>query len=146
MSYQREYGRRLRLALIGLGGHAYRNLLPALHYLPVRLVALCDSNKDILSRTAQEYEGCACFTDAAELFSASELDVVLLAVGATQHPSLARQALAHGLHVWMEKPPAVRASQIEALLPLRGDRVCAVGFKEGVHARDQEGDIAARRA
>ena len=37
MSYQREFEQRLNVAVVGVGSHGYRNILPALHYLPVRL-------------------------------------------------------------------------------------------------------------
>ena len=44
--YQREYEKRIRVGLIGAGSHAYRNLLPALHYLPVKLVAICNRGRE----------------------------------------------------------------------------------------------------
>ena len=52
MSYQREFARLFRVDLIGVGGHSYRNLLPALHYLPVRLVGLCGLDTSRLSLAA----------------------------------------------------------------------------------------------
>jgi predicted dehydrogenase len=130
LSYQRNYDRRLSIGIVGLGSHTYRNLLPALHFLPVRLVALCDSNPDTLRKTAAEYAGCEPFVDARAMFRRRGLDAVLIAVSGVHHPSLARDALGCGLHVWIEKPPAVRAREIEDLLSVRGDRICAVGFKK----------------
>ena len=41
--FRHEYERRLRIAVVGCGGHAYRNILPALNYLPVDLLATCDA-------------------------------------------------------------------------------------------------------
>jgi predicted dehydrogenase len=35
-----------------------------------------------------------------------------------------------GVHVWMEKPPALRASGVREMIAARGDRICAVGFKK----------------
>ena len=55
MSYQREFENRLNVALVGVGSHAYRNILPTLHYVPVRLKALCDLNFDLAKKTAEEY-------------------------------------------------------------------------------------------
>jgi predicted dehydrogenase len=130
MSYQRDYDRALRVGVIGVGGHAYRNILPALHYLPVRLAALCDVSASLLKRTAAEYGGVATFTDAQQMFAAMDLDAVLIATGPRHHSALAVSALEAGLHVWMEKPPAMRASGVARILAARGDRVCAVGFKK----------------
>ncbi len=48
MSYQRQFARTLRVGVVGVGSHAYRNVLPTLHYLPVRLAALCDLNEELL--------------------------------------------------------------------------------------------------
>ena len=42
MSYQREFEKRLRVALVGIGSHAYRNILPVFHFLPVHLMAVCN--------------------------------------------------------------------------------------------------------
>jgi len=130
MSYQREYERVLRVGVVGVGSHAYRNILPALHYLPVRLVALCDRDPSLLERTAAEYGIHARYTDAQRMYSEEPLDAVLLCTGPRHHPALAIAALAAGLHVWMEKPPAMRAAGVEAMLAARDHRVCAVGFKK----------------
>jgi predicted dehydrogenase len=130
VTYQRNFDQKLRVGVVGLGGHAYRNLLPTLHYLPVELAALCDVDADRLARTEAEYRTGATFTDAGEMFRQANLDAVLLCTGPRLHPTLAVEAFAAGLDVWMEKPPAMRASEVEGLLAARGDRVCAVGFKK----------------
>ena len=130
MSYQRDYEKRLRIGLVGVGSHAYRNILPVLHYLPVDLVALCDLNEGLLRRTAQEFRVDGVFTETRRMYAEAGLDAVLLCVGPKQHPDLAVEALEAGLHVWMEKPPAMRAAEVERMISARGDRLCAVGFKK----------------
>lgn len=130
MSYQRAYERRLRIGVIGVGSHAYRNILPALHYLPVELVALCDIDADLLRRTGAQYPGARCYTSTAEMYAAGGLDAVLIVAGPRQHPRLAIEAFAAGVHVWLEKPPAMRAAEVEAMIAARGDRRCAVGCKK----------------
>ena len=130
MSYQREFQQRLKVAVVGMGSHGYRNILPTLHYLPVRLTALCDRDLALAQRTAGEYGVQACYASAAEMYRHEELDAVFLCVSARRHPELACEALAAGLHVWMEKPAAVRASEVETMLGQRGDRVVVVGLKK----------------
>jgi len=130
MTYQRDFARRLRVGVVGLGGDAYRNVLPTLHYLPVQLTALCDIDPDLLARTALEYGIEETFTEAAELFGLRSLDAVLLCTGPRHHPELAMAAMSAGLHVWMEKPPAMRAVSVQSMIAARGDRICAVGFKK----------------
>jgi predicted dehydrogenase len=129
VAYQREYDRRLRVGLVGAGSHAYRNVLPALHHLPVTLSGICDLDRQLAERTASEY-GVPAFSGAAEMYAAVDLDAVLVCAGPRQHPDLAVEALSAGLHVWMEKPPGLFAADVEKIMAARGDRVCAVGFKK----------------
>lgn len=132
MSYQRDFKKRLRVAVIGVGSHSYRNVLPTLHHLPVELVALCDLNLDLVKRTAAEYGvgESACYTNTAELYAQAKPDAVFICVGPEQHPALAIEAFKAAVHVWMEKPPGVRASEVEEMILHRGDRVAVVGFKK----------------
>lgn len=130
MPAQRDFDRRIRIGLVGAGGHAYRNLLPALTYLPVELVAICDISQDRAQATARQYGAPQVYTDAAAMFKKADLDAVLIAVSAEMHPQLAELAFESGLHVWVEKPPAVSAKHVEKLIGLRGDLVAVVGFKK----------------
>ncbi|MEU6213656.1 Gfo/Idh/MocA family oxidoreductase [Streptomyces sp. NPDC047023] len=129
MSYQREFGRRLRVGLVGLGGHGYRTLLPALNNLPVSLDAVCDLDAGLAVQTARQY-GAAPYTRQCDMLAGQELDAVLLAAPPREHPALAVEALDRGLHVWMEKPPAVRAADLDTVIAARGDRVVVVGLKK----------------
>ena len=130
MSYQREFERHLKIGIVGIGSHCYRNLLPALHYLPVRLAAFCDTNAELLKKTTPEFPGVALYTNTREMYAQEKLDAVFLCVGPKQHPSLTIEALDDGLHVWMEKPPALRVADVDRMLTHRKDRVVVVGFKK----------------
>lgn len=128
MSYQREFKQRIRIGMVGAGNHSYRNIFPALHYLPVELVAICDVNEEIAQLTASEY-GCKHYTSTAQMYDNENLDAVLLVVSPL-HPSLAIEAFGRGLHVWMEKPVSMRAHEVEEMIEHRSDRVAMVGFKK----------------
>jgi predicted dehydrogenase len=130
MSYQREFEKRLRVGIVGLGSHCYRNILPAMNYLPVQLVAMCDRDEALLKLTAPQFGVSQCFTDTAEMYRNADLDAVFLCVGPFAHAELACEALDAGLHVWLEKPPSDRAHSIEKMLEHRGDRKVVVGFKK----------------
>jgi predicted dehydrogenase len=129
VTYQRDFSVRLNIALVGAGSHAYRNLLPATNFLPVRVVAICDRDASLASRTAEQY-GARPYTDTRDLYRNESLDAVFLAVSPELHPELACEAFESGLHVFMEKPPAMRMAGVEAMLSRRGDRVAVVGFKK----------------
>lgn len=131
MSYQRDYKERLKVGMIGIGSHTYRNLLPAMNFLPVQLQALCvKENLERARVTAAQYGGCAAYGDPEEMYAREELDAVFVCVSPQAHPELVCGALDAGLHVWLEKPPAMRASEVQAMIERRGDRVVVVGFKK----------------
>lgn len=130
MPYQREFDRRLKVAVVGVGSHAYRNILPTLHFLPVQLAAICDLNEELAKATAAEYGLKQVYTNAEEMYANEALDAVFLSVGPKMHPELTIQALDAGLHVWLEKPPARRASEIESMKQHARNRIVVVGFKK----------------
>ena len=140
MSYQREFERRLNVGVVGVGSHAYRNILPTLHFLPVRLVALCDLNLDLARRTAAEYGVAACYTSAAEMYRHENLDAVFLCVSARHHPQLACEGARCG-HAPLDGETAVDqsgASGDHDRTPGRPRR--GGGLQEGVPARHAQGD------
>lgn len=130
MTYQRDFERRIRIGIVGAGSHAYRNILPALNFLPVELVAVCDVDQARAAATASQYGARNHYSSTVDMYEEAELDAVLLCVSHQLHPQLAIEAFERGVHVWLEKPPASRASQVVEMLAARGDRVAVVGFKK----------------
>ena len=130
MTYQREFDRKLKVGVVGVGSHAYRNLLPTMNYLPISLEAICDVSQERCRATASQYGVKNCFESAAEMYRSVQLDAVFLSVSPILHPELACAAFEAGLHVWLEKPPARWAREISDMIRHRGDRVAVVGFKK----------------
>ena len=130
MNYQRDFPERLRVGIVGVGSHAYRNILPAMNYLPVSLQAVCDTNLPLAQTTAAQYGARGCYQTAAEMYRNERLDAVFICVSPLLHPQLACEAFDAGLHVWIEKPPARRASEVEEMIRRRKDRVAVVAFKK----------------
>ena len=130
MSYQREFEKRLNVAVVGVGSHGYRNILPTLTFLPIRLKALCDLDIDRARITAEQYAVKACYPSMAEMFQNEELDAIFLCAPPRLHPELACEALDAGMHVWMEKPPGMFADEVREMIQHRKDRVVVVGFKK----------------
>lgn len=130
MSYQRSFERRVRVGVVGVGDHAYRNILAVLTFLPVELVAIADVNEDLARRTAEQYGLPRSYASAAEMYAGEELDAVLLCVGARFHPDLAVEAFEAGLDVWMEKPASATVAEVDRMIAARGDRISTVGYKK----------------
>lgn len=130
MSYQREFEDRLNVAVVGVGSHGYRNVLPTMTFLPVRLQAFCDVNIDRAKVTAEQYGVKACYSNMEQMFRNEELDAIFLCVPPRLHPELTCEALDAGVHVWLEKPPGMFASEVEEMIQHRKDKVVVVGFKK----------------
>lgn len=127
-----EEGKRLKVALVGCGGHSYRSILPSLDYLPAELVATCDLDRNRAEKYAAHFGAKVACTSLDEVIAKAKAQAVLLVVGPKQHPDLACQALEAGLHVWLEKPPSVDVAGIDRILAARdkSGRNVAVGFKK----------------
>lgn len=130
MPYQREFKDRVRIGVVGVGSHSYRNLLPALAYLPVELVAIADVNAELAALTGQQYGVQRTYASATEMYANERLEAVLLCVSPDLHPSLAIEAFEAGLHVWLEKPVGRSVADVDAMIAARGDRVAVVGYKK----------------
>jgi len=78
------------------------------------LVALCDLDPELRERFAARYPHVTLYADYAEMLANPELDAVVVA--------LSKQALEAGKHVFAEKPPAMRASEMEELVTLAAKR------------------------
>jgi len=130
MSYQREFEEKLNVAIVGVGSHAYRNILPTMTYLPVSLRAICDINLERAKMTASQYGVKNVYASSREMYQNEDLSAVFLCVSPQLHPELACEALDAGLHVWLEKPPAMKASEVEKMIRYRKDKVVVIGFKK----------------
>lgn len=130
MEYQRDAEKKVRVGVVGLGSHSYRNVLPTLTYLPMELVAVADVDENVGAKTAQQYGLAKAYSSATEMYANEDLDAVLLCVSPQLHPQLAIEAFKAGLHVWMEKPVATMVSEVDDMIVARGDRVAVVGYKK----------------
>ena len=117
------------MGIIGIGSHGYRNILPLMNYLPVKVKAVCNRTADVGRITAAQY-GCAHYQTPREMYDQEEIDAVFINVSPQLHPSLVIEALDRGKHVWVEKPVATRARDVEEMIAHRKDRVVVVGFKK----------------
>ncbi len=119
----------LRAAVIGVG---YLGRFHAQKYaaLPdVELVGVVDPNPERAAAVAKEL-GTAAFAGHAEL--AGKVDLVSIASTTESHYRIARDCLAAGLHVLVEKPITVTVAEADELIALAdaGKRMLQVGHLE----------------
>jgi predicted dehydrogenase len=82
------------------------------------LAALCDLEEDLRERYAARYPNVRVYSDYDELLRDDSIDGVVIATPVPTHYELAKRALAAGRHALVEKPPAMRASEMEELVAL----------------------------
>ena len=116
-----------KVGLVGLG-YWGPNLARNFDDLGV-LVGLCDIDSELRGRFAARYPNVMMHTDYAELLADPEVDAVVVATPVPTHYALAKQALEAGKHVFVEKPPAMRAVEMDELVSLavEQDRVLMPG-------------------
>jgi myo-inositol 2-dehydrogenase / D-chiro-inositol 1-dehydrogenase len=107
----------LRLGWVGCGTHANEMLLPQVTRHEVVIGALCDISPEHLARTGRRYgvPTDARLTDWKALLDREDLDAIALAVGPQLHYEIGLAAIARGLPLFMEKPPAPTALQAREL-------------------------------
>ncbi len=137
VTYNHEYERRLRAAVIGCGGHAFRNVFPTFQYAPVELAAVCDINKDLAAGVGRQFGAQAVYTDYREMFERENLDAVFAITnydenGKPRYPKIAIDAMEAGVNAWIEKPPAATREEIEAMMAAskKTGKITSVGFKK----------------
>src|SRR3954470_11896730 len=111
--------RNLRVGVLGVGPIAQIAHFDALEKARnAELHALCDVAEDLLAEMTARHRPRRAFTDYGEMLADPELDAVLVAAADQFHVSAARQALAAGKHVLVEKP---LGATTEECLPLCDD-------------------------
>ena len=105
----------LRVAVIGCGDIASVHFDAILANPDVELVAVCDIDADLASRTAAEL-GCAAHTDLTVLLADAHPEVVHICTPHHLHAPMAVAVLAADVHVLLEKPLATTVSDGEAVI------------------------------
>jgi predicted dehydrogenase len=121
-----------RVALIGLGDAAIRIHLPALQTIPsVRLVGACEPDAARRDTAGRRFGIPALYADAEELLRATAPDLVVIATPPATHYALAQLAIAHGAHVFCEKPFVTTMGEADAIIEAadRRQRLVAVNHE-----------------
>ena len=110
---------RARIAVIGAGSWSAFAHIPALASHPdADLVALADINPAALAKGAALGRVERVYASYAELLDRETLDGVVVAVWHAAHYEIARICLERGLHLLLEKPMVLQASQARELCEL----------------------------
>jgi predicted dehydrogenase len=105
----------LRVGQVGLG-YWGRNLARVFDD-EADLAWLCDASDALREEFAHRYPNARVTGEFAEMIS-SDIEAVVIATPVPTHYPLAKAALESGKHVFVEKPPAMRAAEMEQLIGL----------------------------
>jgi predicted dehydrogenase len=105
----------LRVGQVGLG-YWGRNLARVFDD-EADLAWLCDTSEALRDEFVRRYPSAKVTGNFAEMI-ASDIDAVVIATPVPTHYPLAKEALEAGKHVFVEKPPAMRAAEMEELIGL----------------------------
>ena len=141
MVFAYEATERLRVAVLGTSGHAFRNYLPVLPFLPVDYVAQWDPDLERARAFARQFGAGggedAGYDDLDRLLRECQPQAVWIATdqteedGRSSQPRLIARCLEAGCDVFCDKPVASTAREVRELIDLRqqSGRIVAVGIK-----------------
>jgi predicted dehydrogenase len=107
---------KLKVGQVGLG-YWGRNLARVFDDV-ADLTWLCDASDSLRTEFSGRYPDARVTGDFGELLTADDVDAVVIATPVPTHYPLARDALEAGKHVFVEKPPAMQAAEMEELIHL----------------------------
>jgi len=121
----------LRIGLIGVGGAAQINHIPALKKIEdVELVALCDRDREKVGRVAQKFGVPKATNRFDDLLEDESIDAIDICTPNFLHAPMATAALEAGKHVLCERPLSRSADEARQMAKAarKADRVlmCAV--------------------
>ena len=113
-------GDPVRVAQVGLGAWG-ANLVRNIDVL-ADLVWICDAAEARRDLFARRFPNALATASYDELIADPEVEAVVIATPVPTHYALAKQALEAGKHVFVEKPPAMRADEMAELVALAESR------------------------
>jgi predicted dehydrogenase len=116
-------------AIIGLGKMGLSHAAIVRAHPDVEMVAVCDTSTLILD-AFKKYTEVNTYTDYNKLFSAEQLDFVVVAIPTKYHFPVAKAALEKNIHVFCEKPFILHTEEGEELVRIANERrlVNQVGY------------------
>jgi len=103
------------IALIGAGNYAARVLIPAFVASGVRLQGIASGGGVSAAHCARKFGFARATTDADSLISAADTDIVVIATRHDSHARFVLRALRAGKHVFVEKPLALTAEEVDSI-------------------------------
>jgi predicted dehydrogenase len=111
----------LKIAIVGCGKVADQHVQAIHRIQDCNIVALCDHEILMAKQLGERYGITQCFSRVEEMLESAPPDIVHITTPPQSHFVLAKQCLKRGIHVYLEKPFTVTASEAESLIQLATD-------------------------
>ncbi|WP_152394983.1 Gfo/Idh/MocA family protein [Paenibacillus guangzhouensis] len=107
----------VRIGIIGIGnmGAGHANHLKSGTIKGAVLSAISDGDAGKRAWATETYAGVPVYEDVEAMLTSGKVDAVIVATPHYDHPVEAKRALAHGLHVLIEKPAGVYTKQVREM-------------------------------
>lgn len=120
-----------KYAFVGIGSHALQNLYPVISYLGIPLKYICCTNEKKLPLIERKFPyGVIATTSLDTVLSDREVEGVFVCTSPQTHYSLAKEVLASGKYLFVEKPPCQTLSQLENLIAIPRTKNVLVGMQK----------------
>ena len=131
-------GRKLRLAVIGVGGQGRSDLASLASHPAVVVVAVCDPDRKTCEKVAAKYQA-ATYADYRNLFAemADRIDGVLVATTDHMHAPIGLLAMSLGKHVYGQKPLARTIGECRAMAKMAVERKVITQMGIQIHSTTQ---------
>jgi predicted dehydrogenase len=125
-----DVSKPLAVGVIGAGGYATQVLLPALKQAGVLVASVVSTGGVNAQQAARKFGAAEASTDAAAILADPRITAVVIATRHDTHANYVCEALRAGKHVFVEKPLALRASDLEEIEKswFLQPRILSVGF------------------
>lgn len=116
----------LKVAIVGCGNIFSMHAQSIKVVDNAKLVAVCDIKEDRAKLKAEQYN-CSYYTDYKEMFSNEDIDVVHICLPHYLHAEVAIYAAKLRIHIFTEKPMAIKLEDAEAMIKTAKDNNVTLG-------------------
>ncbi len=111
-NYQGQY------AFVGIGNHSINNLYPVLNHLNVNLKYIAVKSQDTAALIKNNFANTIATTELNDVLSDETIKGVFVSASPSAHFSIAKQVIASGKNLFIEKPPCTTLKELQELIEL----------------------------
>ena len=108
----------VRVGLLAYGAIGHEHNVAVQGTAGLELTAVCDTNPERVTAALELAPNATPFSDATAMLDSGLIDLVVVSTPPNSHYAWAKEALSRGIHVVLEKPMALLASECDELMEI----------------------------